>query len=267
MIIHPHIKMLLYDYLQDKLPPEEHKQVDEHLATCIRCADEAKFLRTIIKILPDVTVQPNEKLSAEYWQNFAAAVESRIQAAQQGQKQFKPSLLQLITQFVVFNRRYVTTLSAALAIAVVLVVIWRWPNPVPVEQPQVQIMPQSAPIELASDRIHQYFDKSKVLLVGITNMKTDERQDIDLSAEQRVSRELIHEARYLKRQPLDNRSAKLINDLEKILIELANMKEEADVPNVELIRGGIHQENLLFKIRMAENTYDSVEVHQPHQPF
>ena len=50
---------------------------------------------------------------------------------------------------------------------------------------------------------------------------------------------------------------KLIGDLEKILIELANIKEESGLPNVEIVRGGIHQENLLFKIRMAEAMYDT----------
>jgi hypothetical protein len=97
-----------------------------------------------------------------------------------------------------------------------------------------------------------------MLFVGLTNMKLHDDENIDLSAERKVSRQLIHEARYLKTQPIDERSAQLIGDLEKILIELANMKEENDISNVEIIRGGIHQENLLFKIRMAESLYDSV---------
>ena len=50
-----------------------------------------------------------------------------------------------------------------------------------------------------------------------------------------------------------------MNDLEKILIELANIEEHRDLPNVEIVRGGIRQENLLFKIRMAEAMYDSSE--------
>jgi hypothetical protein len=70
---------------------------------------------------------------------------------------------------------------------------------------------------------------------------------------------LVREARYLKQQPLDVRSRQLMNDLERILIELANTEEQNDLPNVEIIRGGIHQENLLFKIRMAEAMYDSAQ--------
>ena len=88
-------------------------------------------------------------------------------------------------------------------------------------------------------------------------MKLNENQQVDLSAERKYSRALLQEARYLKNQPMDNRSAKLIGDLEKILIQLANAKDQGDAPDVEIIRGGIHQENLLFKIRVAESVFDS----------
>ena len=88
-------------------------------------------------------------------------------------------------------------------------------------------------------------------------MKPVNETSYDVSVEQEKSRELIHEARYLKNQPLDPRSQRLIEDLEKILIELANMKQEGNAPNVEIIRGGLHQENLLFKIRMEEQTFNT----------
>ena len=52
---------------------------------------------------------------------------------------------------------------------------------------------------------------------------------------------------------MEARSARLIGDLEKILIELANIEEDQDIPNVEMIRSGIRRENLLFKIRMTES--------------
>jgi hypothetical protein len=88
-------------------------------------------------------------------------------------------------------------------------------------------------------------------------MKHEPGRSFDLSAEREVSRDLIKEARYLREQDIDRRSARLIEDLNKILIELANLEDEHDLPDVEIIRGGIHQENLLFKIRMAELMHDS----------
>jgi hypothetical protein len=110
---------------------------------------------------------------------------------------------------------------------------------------------------LPNERVSQYFRKSKTLLVGLANLRTDQDEPFDFSTERRVSRDLILEARYLKQQPIDPRSRELMNDLERILIELKNTEENNDLPNIEIIRGGIHQENLLFKIRMAEAMYDS----------
>jgi hypothetical protein len=102
--------------------------------------------------------------------------------------------------------------------------------------------------------MNQYLRKSKVLLVGLENMKTGEGRTVDLTAERKASRALVDESRSLKQQPLDLHSVQLMNDVDKILIELANTDESESSPHVEMLRGGIRQENLLFKIRMAENS-------------
>ncbi len=115
-------------------------------------------------------------------------------------------------------------------------------------------------VENTVDPMGQYLRRSKVLLVGLSNLKTADGSPVDLSVERTVSRELIREARNLGEEHLDPRSVLLLRDLQKILIELANMEQQSDLPNVEIIRSGIEQENLLFKIRMAEATRDSVRL-------
>jgi hypothetical protein len=100
--------------------------------------------------------------------------------------------------------------------------------------------------------MNEYLKKSRVLLVGLSNNRGQGNEWGDLSVERGRSRQLVHEARLLKRQPLDVRSAKLIDDLERIQIELANLDESRAGSDVEPIIAGIRQENLLFKIRMTE---------------
>jgi len=97
-----------------------------------------------------------------------------------------------------------------------------------------------------------YLRQSQMLLVGVTNMPIDEGQLPDLTIERETSRHLVEEARMLKQQSLDDRSVRLINDLQKIQIELANMDPRNDLPTMELVRSSIERENLLFKIRMEE---------------
>jgi anti-sigma factor RsiW len=113
-------------------------------------------------------------------------------------------------------------------------------------------------VQYASDRVTQYFRRSKILLVGIANMQEDQDHQLDLSAERRTSKALVKEARFLRQQnDIDPRTRGLIEALNRILIELANLAESNQAPGVEIIRGGIRQENLLFKIRMAEAARDT----------
>jgi uncharacterized protein YijF (DUF1287 family) len=144
-----------------------------------------------------------------------------------------------------------------LALATLALVVWYRPTP---EAPQMlpeDLRTHSMSVESDSGRMTQYLRRSRALLVGITNVKMDARRSYDLEVERVASRSLAREARVLKQQPLDARSARLVNDLARIQIELANLKESDARPNLEIIRSGIEQENLLFKIRMAESAYHS----------
>jgi hypothetical protein len=115
-------------------------------------------------------------------------------------------------------------------------------------------------VRYADNRMSQYLRKSKVLLIGIANLETEEGQPVDFSVEQRASRELVREARYLKQRALDPRVDQLVDAMSRILIELANLSDEQQIPNMEIVRSGIYQENLLFRIRMAEAVYDSTHL-------
>ncbi len=103
------------------------------------------------------------------------------------------------------------------------------------------------------EAVGDYLTSSRMLLVGISNLSPEEGQPIDLGVERTAARSLVLQARLLSVEPLDERSRLLVEELERILIELANLEESADLPDVEMIRTGVRQQNLLFKIRMAEH--------------
>ena len=94
-------------------------------------------------------------------------------------------------------------------------------------------------------------------MVELANRKHYEGKPTDLSLERRVSRQLLNEARFLKQQPLTPYTTQLMSDIEPVLIELANSEHHSEKPTVELLREGIFQGNLLFKVRMAQIAYDS----------
>ncbi len=257
MSAHNRMRLLLFDYLRDELPGEERSAVEEHLNECPECTDELRDLRSYMEATQNIVKAPSERQSDEYWRGFVAAVERRMLAERAPAPRQRQTILELIETLWIYRHPRLAAATFMLAALAAGLVIWRWPAPddrrvTPGISPQAgQVVPVS------SQRVEEYFRKSKVLLIGLSNMKTDDAAPVDLSTERKVSRELVHEARFLRSQPLDERSARLIDDLQRILIELANMHEQGEVPNVEIIRVGIHRENLLFKIRMAEQLYDS----------
>ncbi len=261
---HTKIRNLLYEFLRDELNPHDREVVEEHLRSCDRCSAQLKDLESALHSLDRSSPNASSNRSEEFWNSFALRVEQRI-LSRRAAKRF--GALEYLETFFVFHRPLTFSLGGALVLAFLAVGIWnlsidRERRTLPM--PGVEAASQSDSVRQEMSR---YFRKSKILLVGLTNMKFPEDRQVDLTVERRASRELVQQARYLRNQPIDARSARLIEEMEKILIELANMKEENNMPNVEIVRAGIHQENLLFKIRMAETLYDTARFVRVQESF
>ncbi len=268
---HNEVQLKLYEFLRDELSTAEHSLVEAHLATCSECMNELQTLREAITFLPAQKTHASGERSEEFWTAFATSVTEQATQQKSGRKNPLTGVVDWLAGIFLFHPKYTYAMAGVCAIMVAALTFWTFAPPekhdLAFDGPSTPLKHQSTPLltndetageqEVPAERVSQYFKKSKMLLVGFSNMKTNENEPLDFSTERRVSRDLVREARYLKRQPIDPRSRRLMNDLERILIELENIEEKNDLPNVEIIRGGIHQENLLFKIRMAEAMYDS----------
>lgn len=272
MMRHGDIQLLLYEYLNDELSSQDRAAVDDHLSTCTDCARELKSLREALALLPPPVTPPSEERAGEFWNAFASSVVEKIAEQKRARKNPFVELIDLLEDVLLLRPRLVYAVIGSAAVLFVALAIWtlypRTNVDVAGNMPKldsVSLEHKSQPVTFVRDpqllvpdrRVSQYFRKSKMLLVGLTNMKTERGEPLDFSSERRLSRDLIREARYLRQQPLDGRSRRLMSDLEKILIELKNVEERSDLPDIDIIRSGIHQENLLFKIRMAEAMFDS----------
>jgi hypothetical protein len=255
---HSRVRWLLYEYVRGELSLEESRPIAEHLLSCQRCAREVEQNRTIVTATATHLRTATDQRSAEYWRSFIDGVEERIDAGRPEREPPFTGILDAIRSLALFHRPALAIAACSVGLVIGGFLALRLVRVEPV-QPEEAVRTDDKPAQTIAvdDRMGDYLRKSKVLLVGISNFKNADDGPFDLSAERRVSRGLVDQARYLKNQPLDMRSARLIGDLEKVLIELANIKEEGGAPNVDLIRSGIQRQNLLFKIRMAEALCDS----------
>ncbi len=50
----------------------------------------------------------------------------------------------------------------------------------------------------------------------------------------------------------DRRLERLISDLEMILLQIANLKPDPDISDIEIIKAGVESRDILFKIKLNE---------------
>ena len=262
MFEHRRVHRLLYEYVRNETTPEEDALVERHIARCSSCTAELEELQNGLHIIPATGLNPAGDLPEEFWLRFVNEVDRRINSTAPVKKPTFRDEWDLLLSWLVTRQRWVIGFSGAVASVVLTLFIVNPFAPTKVHRPEpvatLAVQPRHDIMQVNS-RAGDYFRKSQALLVGISNMKIENNQTVDFSAEQQLSRQLVHEARYLKQQPLDYRSVKVVGDIEKILIQLANARTNQEVTDFELIRAGIHQENLLFKLRMAETVYDTAD--------
>lgn len=110
-------------------------------------------------------------------------------------------------------------------------------------------------IDLAAQAAHQYLGRSKVLLLGIVHSENGDATDLNLPRRKEMARELVRAAADLKPSLEDanmRRLHELISEVEMIMIQIANLEAEYDMPAVEMVREGVERKGLLFKINVEE---------------
>ncbi len=255
MRLHRHIRKNLYDYIAGDLPEDLRATIDRHLATCPTCSVELARMRQTLSLMPAPGESPSDERSVEFWSTFTDRVEQRLEGQPSPARHRVPALRESFGAVLGMRWRTATGIATAFAAVAIAFVLFRAGAP---EEPAKPVVPLTAKSEsVQTDRtLSQYFRRSQTVLVGLENKKAAPGRPVDIDAERVVSRRLATEARFLKNQPIDSRSARLVSDLERIFIKVANSSPQDNRGDLELIRGGIRQENLLFKVRMAQARYE-----------
>ncbi len=253
---HAEIRRSLYDFVRGELDAAQAKAIDEHLARCNRCFAECQIVKEALRLVPVPSGSPSSERSPEFWNRFASTVDAKARIVKKSAVTTNP-VFEGIPALITYRRPLVAAFAGAAIVVVVSLVIW---SSGVMQQPTVESYSQVVrDVEADPVRVElaNYYRKSKMLLVGISNIEPESGQRIDLTVEKTAARRLVQQARYLDSDALDERSRALVRALERILIELANMEQQSDVPDVEIVRTGIRSENMLFKIRMAETDFTS----------
>ena len=249
---HRRIRSQLYEFITGELSPEDRSAVELHLRSCNSCRNACEELKEIVENVPRRTLDAGRDRPADYWAGLARRVEDRLRATDRSPSRRAGRLQGWLEELFQPRIRPVYVLAGSLAAILVAVILWLY---VP-RGDRIQRGEAGAPSVVAArstEAVNDYFEQARTLLIGITNMPPASGTTVDFSVEKTAARSLIRQARLLETESVDARSRELIQELGRVLVELANLEETADVPEVEMIRTGVRQQNLLFKIRMAEH--------------
>jgi hypothetical protein len=221
---------------------EEASEVERHLAACPECRAEFVRVQSMLQQIEPLEVpEPAAGFEEKTWLNL------RDRLPEKGS--FLKRLLQGRQKWALAGAMAVLLAAAFLAGR-----FWPRPGPQIAEQPPSQVNPQRVVLVAVSDHL----ERSQMLLVEIMN--ADTKGPINLSSEQAEARELLdsnHLYRVSSQQAGDPQVARLLDQLGRVLAEIANGPADVSPEDLQQVRHTIQSEGLLFKVRVVGSEVNS----------
>lgn len=241
-----------------ELNAEQKHFVESHLKLCAECKSEFSEMTSTLEIM-DKRIRPEPKQA--FWDDFGKRLAKRIEEAETSLPKLESWWHPLGRAFS-FAPKWAFQATAALLLVIVGIYIGKMifsPSASEVQQarqlPTIASRPEPG-VELIH-RTQNYIERSKLILLAIINFdpETEDPYALNLPYQKQVSRELVHEASFLKEGLADSDQRylqNLITDLEVILLQIANLESEHDFDAIEIVKEGVDSRGILFKIRVAD---------------
>lgn len=222
---------------------EEATEVERHLAVCADCrAEFARVQSTLQQIEPLEAPEPAPGFEEKTWLNLRDRLPK------------KGGLLRRLLRPSAPKWAFAGVMALLLAAAFLAGRFWPRPaEPVAKQQP-AQVNPQRVILVAVGDHL----ERSQMLLIEIMN--ADTKGPINFSAEQAQARELLdsnHLYRVSSQQAGDPQVSRLLDQLGRVLAEIANGPAEVSPGDLEQVRHTIQSEGLLFKVRVVGSEVNS----------
>jgi hypothetical protein len=222
--------------------------VERHLDTCPACRAAYSSLERVLNVMDALPIP-------ERSQGYEAAVWRRVSG-----KLPTPSRLRL------WPWRWATA-GAVLAAALMTLIVWHPTAPLgkrrskpPASASGTDPFLQEQILRLA---VGDYLDRSGIVLTELANASSDAA--LDISTEQERTADLLAECRLYRQTALradDNIVAGVLDELERVLLEVAHAPSRLDPAQVDELRRHLRSEGVLFRIRVLSSTVRSQGEHR-----
>jgi hypothetical protein len=218
---------------------DKHAAISEHLAACEQCRAELERIEAVLAALDTLPVpDPGADYGRRVWQQIAPRLPEKRQRWWQA--------------WIEPRRLGALGVVAALIIAAFLAgrLTRRGGEPENVasrEQVRERILIVA---------VGEHLGHSERMLVELSNTEPNNRaqKEINISAEQRRAEDLLEENRLYRQTALqegDTGLASVLDDLERVLLDVAHSPDEVTPKQLEAIRQKIEARGILFKVRVV----------------
>jgi hypothetical protein len=248
---------------------EDTPEIERHLAGCPECrAELARMHAMLTGIGPAEVPEPPAGFEEKIWLNLR----DRLPEKRSGffWQLFAPRRASAMPRgWAWWNEKWVFAGVMALLLIGAFLAGRFWPRP----EQAVAHNPQTAtpqpekvnPQRVMLVAVGDHLERSQMLLVEIMN--ADARGPVNLSSEQAEARNLLdsnHLYRLSAQQAGDPQVERVLDELGRVLAEIANGPAEISPGDLRQVRHTIQSEGLLFKVRVIGSTVNS-KVRRPEQ--
>lgn len=252
------VQEFFMDGLYAHLCLEKNQVLEAHLRQCEKCASEYSGMAGILQVM-DQRLRPEHDPS--FWEGYWDRLTSKFHEEELFSSSVKPRgsrLVRLLSK----PPRWALQSAAALLILIIGMYLGKTifiSNDHLDKRSQTyhELGPPTLEQEELMTRANNYVERSKRIFLAIVNFDPEKEDPyaLDLAYKQQISRDLIQEAAYLKSELAvshQNRLRNLVAELERVLLQIANLESEHDLDSIELIKTGVDRQGLLLKIHLSD---------------
>lgn len=220
---------------------DDEAQVRQHLAECSACRAEFERLQSLLGSVPPMEVpEPGSFFEEKMWLNVRDRLPEKPAAAK---------------SLWAAGRKWALAAVMAMLLVGAFLAGRFWPG----RPPQIVKInaPAADPQRVVLVAVGDHLERSQMLLVEIMN--ADDKSAIDEST-QMQARDLLNTNRLYRvsaQQAGDPRIAHLLDQLGRVLAEVANAPSQVSDSDLRDIRARIQSDGLLFKVRVVGSEVNS----------
>lgn len=212
---------------------ETGSPAEPHLSDCAECRGRYQAL---VRVLNSVDLEDVPHRPSEYEDQVWNRLEPKLGGRNRWSSWFAP-------------RRWVPAL-AAVAVLVIAFLAGRYSPRT--GEPQVAGEASAVRERVLLVAVGDHLERSKMLLVELAN--ADPSQKLAIVDEREIAQDLVHTNRLYRQTAVsagDERVVSLLDQLERVLVEIAHSPDELAPAQLESLRDQIRDEHLIFKMRVA----------------